>query len=319
MQPFKSKLSTEVKTQIVELRNKGAYIAGIAHELEIAYTTTQNFLATEEAWAMLEVVEGNAPPKILYFDVEVAPSVVLAFQRWQVNVAKEGVLQEPYLLTYAGAFDDGEVFGSKLTDFPAWDTDITNDYDLVLEMWSHLDEADIVIAHNSKFDKGHFNQRCSFWGILPPSPYKLICTLKEVRKAFSLPSNSLDSVTKYFKLTNKLSAGGFGTWRKAIDGDPTALDDMLEYNLGDIPTLREVYKTVLPFMVAHPNMATYYTDNLTRCYKCGSLDLEETDQFTYTGTGKFELTKCGGCGSWNSKKVNVLTKDKKASLNRATI
>ena len=321
MRPIVSTLQESIKKELVHLRNLKHTYKDISKVTGIPQTTIWDFLNTQEGLEMLEgkTEEVTRSPNILYFDVEVMASLVLAFPRFKANISPEAVIEEPYMLTYAGAWGDGEVFSSKLTDDPDWVFHPTSDYKLICEVWELLDKADIVIAHNAKFDKGWFNQRCAFWGISPPSPYKLICTLKEVRKAFTLPANSLRAVTNYFDLTSKLDSGGMDTWVRIYNGDPTAFDDMEEYNIGDIPTLREVYKTVLPFMTSHPNLAMYYDDEEVRCYKCGSTDLKETSQFTYTGVSKFELSKCNCCGSYNSHKVNTLGKSKRRSLNRSTI
>jgi len=320
MTPEKSRLPEEIKKEAARLRSKGMVYAMIAWTLKQPYTTIHNFLNTEEGLSMLGAASGETGvPNLLFFDVEVMASLVLAFPRFKANISPDAVIEEPYMLTYAGAWGDGEVFSSKLTDYPDFDFEPKSDYNLICSVWELLDKADIVIAHNAKFDKGWFNQRCAYWGMEPPSPYKLICTLKEVRKAFNLPANSLKAVTKYFELTDKLDSGGIETWTRIYHGDRTAFDDMEEYNIGDIPTLRQVYRTVLPFMTSHPNLALYYQDDVERCYKCGSTDLSETGKSTYTGASKFELTKCNNCGSHNSRKTNTLSKEKRKNLNRATI
>lgn len=320
MKPERSRLPVEVKKEIAKLRLEGDTYALIAHKVNKPYSTVFDFLSTEEGADMLDGLGTmGSLPNILFFDVEVMASLVLAFPRFQANICPEAVIEEPYMLTYAGAWGDGEVFSRKLTDSPDWEFDPKSDFELICSVWELLDKADIVIAHNAKFDKGWFNQRCAIWGLSPPSPYKLICTLREVRKAFNLPANSLKAVTKYFELTNKLDSGGMDTWVRIYNGDRSAFDDMEEYNIGDIPTLRQVYKTVLPFMTSHPNVALYYSDDKPRCYKCGSSEVFDTGKFTYTGVSKFELTKCEDCGSFNSRKSNVLEKDKKSSLHRSTI
>lgn len=320
MKPERSRLPIDIKKEVVKLRQEGNTFASIAHTVCRPYTTVFDFLGTEEGINMLgELDTVGSLPNILFFDVEVMASLVLAFPRFKANISPDAVIEEPYMLSYAGSWGEGEVFSQKLTDNPDWAYEPKSDYRLICSVWELLDKADIVIAHNAKFDKGWFNQRCAVWGISPPSPYKLICTLKEVRKAFNLPANSLKAVTNYFDLTNKLDSGGMETWVRIYNGDRTAFDDMEEYNIGDIPTLREVYRTVLPFMTTHPNVALYYSDDKPRCYKCGSTELSETGKYTYTGVSKFELTQCGKCGSFNSRKTNVLEKDKKRSLHRGTI
>jgi len=320
MKPEKSRLPLEIKLEAVRLRANGITYAAIAHRLGIPYTTIFDALQTKELTNMINgALDGDVgAPRILFFDVETMASVVLAFNRWDVRVSPEAVIAEPYMLTYAAAWGvDGRVFSKKLPDYPDWETDKTSDFSLICELWELLDEADIVIAHNAAFDTKWANARFAFWGLGPPSPYKVICTLREVRKAFKLPANSLKAVTDYFQLERKADSGGMATWKRIYDGDKTAFDDMQTYNIQDIPTLQDIYRTVLPFMKGGANIATYYESCIPRCTKCGSTNLEETSKQTFTGVSKVQLIKCGDCGGWNSNKKNLLDKEKRQSLMRS--
>lgn len=318
MKPNKSRIPKNKKQTILSLYNKGHTFGKISNKVGVPKTTVYDFIHTKEAQERLYGTM-DSKANILYLDVEVSASVILAFPRWNVNVHKEGVLKEPYMLTYAAAWGDGEVFSSKLTDFDIFDIDRTNDYALISGLWKLLDKSDIVIAHNAKFDVGWFNQRCAYWNIAPPSPYKVICTLKEIKKNFSLPANSLDAAAKYFGLTEKLSHSGLGLWKDAMNGSRDAFDELEEYNIGDIITLRELYLKVRPFIKSHPNVSLFDDEDVRTCYKCGSSDLSPTNKYSITSLGKFELYFCNSCNSFNSDKTNVLDKDKRDSLNRGTI
>lgn len=319
MKPETSRLPVEVKVEAAKLRALGETYASIAGAVGRPYTSVYDFINTPEGVKLLKkFLSKDEGPKLLFFDVEVMASVVLAFNRWDVRVSPEAVVSEPYMLTFAGAWGvDGKVFAKKLTDYPDWNFDKKSDYNLICDLWELLDEADIVIAHNAKFDYKWASARFAFWGLQPPSPYKVICTLSEVKKAFKLPANSLKAVTDYFALERKADSGGMATWMRVYEGDPTAFDDMMAYNIQDIPTLQGIYRTVLPFMKGGNNLAVYYEDNNPRCNKCGSLDLEETGKKAYTGVSSYGLFRCMSCGGWNSSKENLLGRDKRKSLHRS--
>jgi hypothetical protein len=82
-----------------------------------------------------------------------------------------------------------------------------------------LDEADIIRAHNSRFDVGKIQARCLIHGLPPPSPYQQYDTLKVARRAFGFNDNRLASLAKLLKLPAKLDSGGAETWMNILRGD----------------------------------------------------------------------------------------------------
>lgn len=251
-------------------------------------------------------------PVIFFGDVECSPSIVMAFRRFKENISPNQVIQEPYLLTFAGQFlGDDKIISDKLTNYDEFNHDITDDFKLVKHLWYILDRTDIFVAHNAGFDTGWFNQRCAYWDLPPPSPYKVVCTLQTLRKEFSLPANSLDAATRYFNITRKLDNEGFSLWKRCVEGDRKAFDEMETYNRGDIPTLVELYNKIKPFMKRHPNMGAY-TDEMC-CSRCGSINLTKSDNSAYTDLSKFDLYQCDDCGSWSRGRSNKRTKDEMRS------
>lgn len=145
----------------------------------------------------------------------------------------------------------------------------------------------------------------------PPSPYITIDTLAALKESFSLPSNALEAACNYFELdSRKLSHEGFSLWRRCVEGDPTAFDEMEEYNIGDIPTLEELYLTVRPWMKRHPNVALFHKDqSVMRCVRCGSDDLVvENGKTAQTFLSKFTVYRCQECGSCARDRQNVREK-----------
>ena len=61
-----------------------------------------------------------------------------------------------------------------------------------------------------------------------------------------------------------------------MEGDVDAFGRMKDYNIGDIPTLRELYLKIRAYIPNHPNVALYFGDSedVMRCGVCGSKHLE---------------------------------------------
>jgi len=247
-------------------------------------------------------------PKILFIDVEVQGSLNISFPRFKAFISPSAVLKEPYLLTFASNWahePEEKVLVKGLDDYSAFEDNCQNDILLVEELWELLDQADVVIAHNNSFDRGQINSRFAYYGIDPPSDYKTICTLKALKQYFKLPANSLDAATKYFELERKLSHEGISLWVDCFKGDVEAFKKLKEYNHGDIPTLRQLYYKVLPFIKNHPNLAVYYGDDKVRCNNCGGVDMKLTSDYAYTNLSKFHTYRCGGCGATKRTRKNL--------------
>lgn len=265
----------------------------------------------------LTLVSNNTKPKepkILFLDLEIAPTIAAVFNRYKTNVGVDAVLEEPYILTVAHSLlNEDEVTTKGIDDFPLFRYDTQNDYQLVEYIRDLINDADIVVAHNAKFDKGWFNQQLANWNLSPPQPYKLVCTLNACRKHFNLPANSLDAACKYFGLGRKVKHKGMSLWLDCKKGDLTALAEMKKYNKGDIPTLKELYLKVRPFMNEHPNVQMYYDEIEPRCRVCGSTELTSIKE-TFTPAGKFSTCQCKECGATSKTSHNLLSKEEKQAL-----
>jgi hypothetical protein len=298
------------------MRNSGLSTRKIAKQIGVPKSTLWDFYNRER----LQPYQPPQGAKLLFLDVEVSPTIAACFGRFNTNISPKHVIEEPYMLTYAWADRvDGAVSVDKLSDHALFKYDFRNDFNLVSGLHSLLDNADIVIAHNAGFDVGWFNQRCLYWGMSIPSPYKVVCTLRAIRQAFSLPANSLEAAANYFSLPKKLDNSGISLWIDCYNGNSSAFNTMADYNVGDIVTLQALYKAVLPYMKSHPNMSLYHSDSDSRCNKCGSSNLHNTGMHHYTGSAKYEVWKCGDCQSNVTFKDNLLEKDKRKSLARGVL
>lgn len=312
------------KEKALELDKQGDLSwRGIARVLGIPRSTVSDFLRGVSGNADAEEQTKVTGAKVLFLDLEVSASVVAAFSMFKHFSTPDHIIQFPYVLTYAANWlhkpmDEIESYG--LSDFELFKEDHRNDKALIEKLWVLFDEADIVVIQNEGFDRGWATQRFAYHGLPEPSPYRVLCTLKGLKKAMSLPSNSLGYSTKYFSLGhNKLQHEGIGLWIRCMDGDVEAFEKMLEYNRGDIPTLRELYLKVRAYIPNHPNVALYFADDVPRCGVCGSDSLEKLDKLAYTNLSSFEAYRCTCCGTVRRGGLSVTTAEQRKLFNRTII
>lgn len=279
----------------LELRSKGFSSRAICRELgweETKKSTINSFLQRYDA--LNEIVDDVNKLNILYWDIETSPTVSAHWGQWQQNIPYVAKVRDGHMLSHAWAWNDSEVQASVLTHLEAKEAD---DERLVLEMWSLFDKADVIVGHNvKKFDVAKANASFLKYGMKPPSPYKMIDTLTIARKKFNLPFKNLDFLCQYLNLPyQKVKHEGMGLWMKCMEGDVEALTTMKHYNIGDIPTLRELYKRLSVWDNNSVNFGTLLGDR-SKCPSCASDKLTDTNNFVYTSAKGYSVFRCE-CGA----------------------
>ena len=236
-------------------------------------------------------------PKILFYDVETAPSLGWFYDRYKENAIID-VKADWYVLSFAYKWaGQKKVTFRGLPDYRGYKTDPENDKALMRDIWGLLDEADIVVAHNGdRFDLRKCNARFVVHGLPPPSPYRSVDTLKLARKHFKFDSNRLDALGGYLKVGRKLPHNGAATWLGCMQGDPRAWKTMGRYNIRDVELLESVYYKLRPWATTHPAL-TYYTGKLADCPKCESANVEHRG-WNSNRTGRKKRMVCRDCGGW---------------------
>jgi len=259
----------------------------------------------------------NKRPKILVFDVETAPIISFTWGLFEQNVALNQIKSDWHLLSWAAKWLDAPA--NKIMYMDQRNAkDIENDKKILEGIWKLLDEADIVLTQNGvSFDSKKLNARFVLNGMNPPSPYKHIDTLKIAKKNFAFTSNKLAYMsdklcTKYKKLEHT-KFSGFDLWKQCLAGNKKAWDEMKRYNIYDVLSLEELYNKLAPW----DNSVNFnlYSDDLEIKCNCGSSDFEKRG-FNFSTTGKFQRYQCRDCGKWTHSKVNLLSKEKKATLRK---
>lgn len=110
-----------------------------------------------------------------------------------------------------------------------------------------FDWADLVVAHNAKFDVGKMRAKFVEYQLSPPSGYQVFCTYNATR-SMGFPSKKLDDLGHFLGLGRKVPTLGKDTWGQAYDGDDDALELLQRYNIGDVELLVLLYDRLRPYV-----------------------------------------------------------------------
>lgn len=253
-------------------------------------------------------------PKVLFFDLETAPLRGLFWGLWKQNVdAIKQLKNNWFLFCYSAKWlGHTEILNDRLTSEEAKSQD---DKRITKSLWELMNEADVVVAHNLiKFDRKRANTRFLINGMTPPSPYRLIDTLVQVKKEFALPSNRMDYINKVLGLSRKIDTGGMELWNKCYDGEEEALTQMQEYCDGDVIALEDTYFALAPWFRGNINFGIYSNEEVEICSHCGSKNVNLTDASYTTNVSVFPVYKCSDCGGYSRSRYSKLTLKKRKSL-----
>jgi hypothetical protein len=225
------------------------------------------------------------------FDVETSFYHFVGWGTYKQFIQHYQITKHQYIISWAAKWlYDENIQSDVVTPKESKNRD---DKRILKSIWKLLDEADIVIGHNGdRFDLRKLRWRFISEGMQPPSPFRVIDTLKIARREFFAPSYKQDFLTKYFKLENKLSTE-FQLWVDCEAGNQNRLDEMSEYNRHDVMGLEELYLKIRPYIHNHPNLGVLMDKDV--CSTCGADDIIETNAEYVTSANKFPVYRCNSC------------------------
>lgn len=233
--------------------------------------------------------------RVLLYDIECTANIGDTWAKWQTDVIH--FRRDWYMLCFAFKWlDEKKTYVYALPDFATYRKDQTDDTELMQKLRDLMDEADIVVGHNSNaFDNKMSQTRMIVNDIPPPSPYKQLDTKVIAKRAFRFTSNKLDDLARFFNIPGKLETGGYGLWLGCENNDPKAWAKMKKYNRQDVVLLEQVYKKMIPWTANHPPMNT----DVDACPRCGTLGRMVKRGFQYTKTNTYQRVRCGKCKGWS--------------------
>lgn len=220
---------------------------------------------------------------------------------WKENIGANQVIDHSYIMTFAAKW-----LGSD--EIIYHETRSEDDSFITKKMIELLDKAHFVIAHNAeRFDIPRINVAAIVNGMTPPSPYKVIDTLRIAKKHFRFERNTLAHLAEILgcesqKLKHEKFTG-FELWKECLNGNEEAWYEMMTYNIQDVHTLEEVYLKLRPWSKEHPNVAIMRESEEFLCSKCGS-DTLRMHGYTYSDVSKFKLFRCVDCGGYSRTRVS---------------
>jgi hypothetical protein len=245
----------------------------------------------------------NPGPRILALDLELTPLTAYTWSLWPKSIPIGMLIDSAEVICFGARWlgTTDVVFRSVHHD--GKDAMLSKVYEMV-------DQADAVMGWNSKgFDSKHLNREFLEAGMYPPSPWKELDLMLEVKRAFRFPSNKLDYVAQRLGVGGKVNHTGFDMWIKCMAGDDAAWELMREYQIQDVNLLIELYAKLRPWLKGVPNWGLY-TGEEGKCPTCGSEDTwNKGGKQQYTGVSAFEEYRCRACGTVFRGAKRVATTD----------
>lgn len=255
----------------------------------------------------------SSKPKVLILDIETRPLLSYHWGLWDQTVGLSQIKEDWSVLAWAAKWhDEKKVMYQDLRHTK----NKSDDKKLCEGIRELMDQADIIVTQNGvSFDNKKLNARFLKHGIRKPSPFKNIDTKRLATKHFSFTSNKLEYMSKEFNdKYQKLSHAdfpGMSLWLECLKGNQKAWKSMEKYNKFDVLATEELYVKLIPWDSSID--FSLWTDSEQHLCSCGSNKLQARG-FAYTTSGKFQRYQCTTCGKWTRDSLNLLTKEKRASL-----
>lgn len=202
----------------------------------------------------------------------------------------ESVVEWPRTICVAWRF-----YGQRRTEFTSeWDD---GREEMLRRTWDAYDKADVLYGHNvDRFDTKNLNAEWLTLGMPPPTPPKILDTLKEARKTFGFESNTLASLTNRLGISTKTDKYSVEMARAAVAGDKTKQRQLKAYNVGDIAASEAFVDRLRGWIPSHPHDLIGRTDDRPTCNQCWGDNLKPNgiklaQQITY------KLFRCADCGA----------------------
>jgi DNA polymerase elongation subunit (family B) len=242
-------------------------------------------------------------PKILVLDIETSLMELYGFGIRDQYISADQIKKDWTILSFASKW----VGKSKVHQC---DTRKSGEKQLLIKIKSLLDEADIVVGHNSKkFDVKRINAKFSEYGILPPSSFQQVDTYNLSKKYFNFSSHTLEYLLqKLNSPIRKLKHGkypGKSLWIECDKGNKDAFKEMAKYNIHDVLGTEWLYQKLAPWGIGI-NFNVYYGDKDARC-SCGSQEFNKNG-YTYGASGKYQRFYCKQCGAELKARQNLAKK-----------
>lgn len=236
-------------------------------------------------------------PKLLYWDIETSLQLVAVFQLAHNDwIDPSSITQERYVICASWLWEgDDHVHSVSVLDDPKrFKNDPHDDKHVITKLHEVLSQADVIVGHNSdSFDKRYIDTRILVHGLSPLPPITSIDTYKVAKSKFLFNSNKLNYVGGLLGVGKKIPTTP-GLWMKVLNGDKSAIREMVQYNKRDVTLLRDVFLKLRPYVANHVNRELF---GKTGCPRCGSLKVQSRGVHRAI-TKTYQRYCCSACGGW---------------------
>jgi DNA polymerase elongation subunit (family B) len=236
--------------------------------------------------------------RILSFDLEVSPAIGWYYPpTWETNILEWEQRQKLMSFAWQWVYPDGTYSKAEskcLYDMPGYKVDKQNDLLLSKELHNLLNEANILMGHNS--DNFDIKMANYFFLMNKLGPVHRVQTIdtKKMAKMFRMNNNTLNNVAKELGHEGKTKVKHADIWRECfVDGDKESWNLMCVYNERDVEETTLAYLDMRPFMHNHPNIARIAGLEYV-CPTCLSTEYKN-DGHRYTGISKIRRFVCSRC------------------------
>ena len=294
------KTSPELEQHILKLINLGYTSREVAAITGVGKSTVNDIRNRNKS-----AITNENHPRILFLDIETAPSVGVTFDRWNASFTRKHILREGgWLITAAWSWlGEDEIYGAAVTCNDAQSSD---DIYVVENLLEVIEEADIVVGHYiKKFDLPTIRARCLINGLHDIKPVKIVDTC-ELAKSMKFNTNKLDDLCSYLGIEQEKLPTDITLWVDCVNGKQSAIDKMLEYNKQDIVLQKLLYERLKGFDRKSPNIGVI--KNTFCCPACGSENVTSTGNSVFHSQTQYNEYFCDDCGkrSRTNKKGNFL-------------
>ena len=244
--------------------------------------------------------------RVLVLDIETAPMTAYVWGRREQNIAINQIKNDWYVLAWSAKWL-GDPASKIIYRDQRHSKNLENDTNLLSELWTLLDEAEIVLTQNGKnFDIPKLFARFILQGRKPPSPFTHLDTYQIARRIAQFTSNSLDYLSHQLCTTHKKlkhrKFPGMALWNACLSGNQEAWKEMERYNIQDTLATEELYLKLRAWAPTTAPKPYHEHPSQTKCTTCGETTVIKNGFRTNQAT-TYQRYICRNCGKWTLQKL----------------
>lgn len=274
-------------TNLYNLYKSGTPMIRVQTELAANFNVTKRTIRNWANKLDLNVMVKNIdnPFKVLVYDIETSRVPAMVFWTGKTYINHHQLRDEPKIISISWKW-----LGESKINAVTWDKD-HSDETLMRKFLPIYNSSDMLVGYNNdKFDNKWINTRAAKHRLEVNLHVKSFDLYKQARKAFRLPSYSMEYLANYFGVTPKLKHEGIAMWDKIQFGTPEVqeetLKSMVDYNVGDILTTEEIYVEMRKYFGHKTHLGVLLGKDRHTCPNCGGDNVMEYN-------GNYSVTPAG--------------------------